>query len=54
MAYEFLNPALDIDKAYQMERTILRQLVDGVEECLIVRARNPVEFAPTIMRAVWG
>lgn len=52
MAYEFLNPELDINTAYETEAAILRRLVDEVDECMVVSASEPMEFASKIIQAI--
>jgi hypothetical protein len=48
VAYEFFNPELDLDGAAEREREILRSMIANADEVLVVRSRNPVDYAEMI------
>lgn len=51
-AYEYFNPELDVAAAYETERLLLRRLVDSVQECCVIRAADPADYAGLVLQAV--
>jgi hypothetical protein len=51
-AYEFFNPELNIAAAYDTERAVLRQLVQHVHQCLVVRTDNPAQYTDLVLQAI--
>ena len=51
-AYEYFNPTLDIIAAYETEKALLYHLVNNVQDCLIVRNDDPVDYASLVLHAV--
>lgn len=53
VAYEFFNPGLDIEAAYQAERTILRRMTERAE-CVVVRTEDALDYTRLIMEHLSG
>lgn len=51
-AYEYFNPELDVTAAIDTEHALLRQLVENVQDCLIIRSDDPTTYARMIMQAI--
>jgi hypothetical protein len=52
VAYEFFNPSLDIDSAWNAERDILRRMIVDARHRLVVRTDDATQYTPLIMEAL--
>jgi len=52
IAYEFFNPALNIDEACKAERDILREMAQRATNRLVVRTPQPKEYSSLILDAI--
>lgn len=48
VAYEYFNPAVNLDAALRAERTVLRQIVTNAKEVLLVQTREATKYAGLI------
>lgn len=50
VAYEFFNPTLDIEGAYQAEAILLQRFVDNIDSRLVVTSNDPTRYAELILQ----
>lgn len=52
VAYEYFNPGVNIEHAYQTEKRISQVLITNAKKLLLVRADDPLQYAPLLLNSL--
>lgn len=52
VAYEYFNPGVNIEHAYQTEKQISQVLITNAKKLLLVRADDPLQYAPLLLNSL--